>query len=117
MSSSLAGRTIVVTRPQEQAAELVELLDARGALSVLAPAIEIVPVPEEDLRDAVDDLVRGRYEWLIVTSRPGVRALTHALAQCGASPGDVTVRIAAIGEGTADALRAWAPLICRRRSY
>jgi uroporphyrinogen-III synthase len=107
VSSSLVGRTIVVTRPQEQAAELVEQLDARGALSVLAPAIEIVPVPKEVLRDAVEDLVRGRYDWLILTSRPGVRALMQAVAQRGASPGDVSVRIAAIGEGTADALRAW----------
>jgi uroporphyrinogen-III synthase len=107
VSSSLAGRTIVVTRPQEQAAELVQLLEARGALSVLAPAIEIVPVPEEDLHRAAEDVIRGRYEWLILTSRPGVRALTTALSRCGARPRDVSVRIAAIGEGTADALRAW----------
>lgn len=107
MSSSLAGRTIVVTRPREQAGELVEKLDARGALSVLAPAIEIVPVPEEELRAAAQDVMRGRYTWLILTSRPGVRALTHALAGCGARPRDLSVRIAAIGEGTADALRSW----------
>src|SRR6185436_254750 len=75
VSSSLAGRTIVVTRPQEQAGELVKLLDARGALSVLAPSIEIVPVPEDELRQAAEDVIRGRYEWLILTSRPGVRAL------------------------------------------
>ncbi|MFL5767831.1 MAG: uroporphyrinogen-III synthase [Actinomycetota bacterium] len=107
MSSSLAGRTIVVTRPQEQAGELVDLLEAHGALSVLAPAIEIVPVEEGVLDDAAADVVRGRYEWVILTSRPGVRAFTRALEERGTSPGDVSVRIAAIGEGTADALRAW----------
>jgi uroporphyrinogen-III synthase len=107
VSSSLAGRTIVVTRPREQAGELVAKLDARGALSIVAPAIEIVAVPEEELRAAAEDVMRGRYEWVILTSRPGVRALTNALAGCGANARDVSVRIAAIGEGTADALRAW----------
>jgi uroporphyrinogen III methyltransferase/synthase len=107
VSSSLAGRTIVVTRPREQAGELVEMLDAREALSIQAPAIEIVPVPEDELQRAAQDVIRGRYEWVILTSRPGVRALTNALGHCGARPRDVSVRIAAIGEGTADALRAW----------
>ena len=107
MTSSLAGRTIVVTRPREQAGELVEMLDGRGALSIVAPAIEIVPVPEQQLEHAAEDVIRGRYAWVIVTSRPGVRALTDALARCGARPREVSVPIAAIGEGTADALRSW----------
>jgi len=107
LSRSLSGRTIVVTRPREHAGELVELLDARGAMSVLAPAIEIVPIRQEVLDRAADDVVNGRYAWILLTSRPGVEALMHALAGRGARPQDVPARVAAIGEGTADALRAW----------
>ena len=42
----LFGKRVLVTRPREQAAELVELLEALGAEAIEAPMIRIVP-PED----------------------------------------------------------------------
>ena len=41
---TLAGRTIVVTRPAERATRLVNQLDQRGAHAIVAPAIRLTPV-------------------------------------------------------------------------
>ncbi|MDP9242055.1 MAG: uroporphyrinogen-III synthase [Actinomycetota bacterium] len=115
MSATLATRTIVVTRPAEQAGELVDLLEARGALTIRAPAIEILPAPEGELDRAAADIARGRYAWVLLTSGAGVLALTQALRRQAAGAGGlaggdvaskVDARVAAIGEGTAEALRA-----------
>jgi uroporphyrinogen-III synthase len=107
MNATLATRTIVVTRPLQQAGELVDLLEARGALTVRAPAIEILPAPEGVLDRAARDIARGRFAWVVLTSRAGVEALAQALRRRGFAAGDVDAKIAAIGEGTAEALRAW----------
>jgi uroporphyrinogen-III synthase len=103
---TLAGRAIVVTRPQEQAGELIDLLEARGALTVRAPAIEIFPARARALDRAARDIADGRFAWVLLTSRAGVEALADALAERAVGPSDVVARIAAIGEGTAEALRA-----------
>ena len=106
---TLAGRTIVVTRPEEQAAELIDLLEGRGALTVRAPAIEIRPAPERVLDRAADDLVARRFAWVVLTSRAGVDALMDALSRRSAAAPNA--KVAAIGEGTAEALRdrGWEP--------
>jgi uroporphyrinogen-III synthase len=82
---------IVVTRPREQAGPLVGRLEALGHEIVECPLIEIEP-----LEGPVE--VEG-YEWVIVTSPNGAREL-HARAQ-GTMP-----RVAAVGPGTAETLRA-----------
>jgi uroporphyrinogen-III synthase len=99
----LAGRTIVVTRPREQAAELARALERRGADVVVAPAIQIVPVRGSGLTRALRDLADGRFEWLTITSPRTVDVLREHLR-----PRDVRARVAAIGDGTAEAFRRWA---------
>ena len=81
---------IVVTRPREQAGPLVARLEELGHEIVECPLIEIEP-----LEGPVD--VEG-YEWVIVTSPNGARAL-HARAR-GTLP-----KVAAVGPGTAETLR------------
>ncbi|MGQ0669681.1 MAG: uroporphyrinogen-III synthase [Actinomycetota bacterium] len=98
----LEGRVVLVTRPADQAGELVELLEERGATAIEAPAIEIVPVASKALEQALRELVAGEFEWLVLTSRAGVDALSASI-----SSGEGRARIAAVGDGTADALRAW----------
>src|SRR5437773_139836 len=44
MAASLQGRRIVITRAREQAGDLVRSLEARGAVTVIAPVIRIQPL-------------------------------------------------------------------------
>lgn len=101
---TLAGRTIVVTRPADQSSSLVKLLDQRGARVVLAPAVEIAPVRSAALTRALAELAAGEYAWITLTSRATVDVLASRLA----TPRDVRAKVAVIGDGTAAAFRRWA---------
>jgi uroporphyrinogen-III synthase len=102
VAKTLAGRTIVVTRAADDSAELVAELRRRGAAAILAPAIEIVPVRSAALTKALRELAAGRFAWITLTSKHAVETLRDRLR-----PADVKARVAAIGDGTADAFRAW----------
>ena len=102
VAKTLAGRTIVVTRAADDSAELVAELRRRGAAAILAPAIEIVPVRSAALTKALRELAAGRFAWITLTSTHAVETLGDRL-----HPSDVKARVAAIGDGTADAFRAW----------
>jgi len=104
MTEALAGRTVVVTRPTERAARLLQILRARGARPVLAPAIELRPVRSAALTRALRDLAAGDFAWVLLTSPATVRMLDERLE----GPGDVRAKVAAIGEGTAAAFARWA---------
>jgi uroporphyrinogen-III synthase len=99
----LTGRTVLVTRPADQSAGLVKLLDRLGARSIVAPAIEIAPARSSALTAALRGLAAGEFEWITLTSRATVEMLRARLD----SPRDVRAMVAAIGEGTAEAYRRW----------
>jgi uroporphyrinogen-III synthase len=82
---------IVVTRSEEQADPLVARLEALGHEVVRCPLIRIDPLGNEPI-DA------SPYDWVVVTSPNGARELARRLT---ARP----QRIAAVGPGTAEALR------------
>ncbi len=103
MRRTLAGRTILVTRPAEQAAGLVRELERRGARVLVAPAIRIVPARSAALTEALRGLAAGRFDWLTLTSAATVDVLRDRLA----SPRDVRANVAAIGDGTASTFRRW----------
>jgi len=82
---------VVVTRAREQAGPLVARLVAVGADVVECPLIEIERTSDETI-DA------SGYDWLVVTSANGA----HEIARRGAG----LPQVAAVGPGTAEALRA-----------
>jgi uroporphyrinogen-III synthase len=101
VTGTLQGRTIIVTRPRADAVDLATILEARGARAVVAPTIEIRPAEDDEpLTRAIVGLAEGRFEWLVVTSQAGVRALADAGLE------GVEASIAAVGDGTAGALRS-----------
>ena len=101
---TLAGRTVLVTRPLEQSAELVRALERRGATAILAPAIELVPSRSAALTKALRELSAGsEYAWITLTSPRTVEMLVANL-----KPREVRAKVAAIGEGTAEAFRRFA---------
>jgi uroporphyrinogen III methyltransferase / synthase len=91
-SGSLAGLTVLVPRARGQAGGFSRLLRERGAEALEVPAIEIRPVASTaELDRAVQELVEGRYDWLVVTSVNGVAALrdrVEALRRGRGGPGD-----------------------------
>jgi uroporphyrinogen III methyltransferase/synthase len=82
---------VLVTRPRDLAADLVERLERLGHEVVVRPLIEI-----EAIGPAVVD-VEG-YDWVIVTSRNGARELARRLRGTPRA-------LAAVGPGTAAELR------------
>lgn len=104
MTSALSGKRVLITRAGEQAAQFARALADRDAEPVLAPAIAIVaPDDPSEAERAVAEL--PTFDWLIFTSQNGVDAFAALLeAQRVASTG--AAKIAAIGERTAERLRA-----------
>jgi uroporphyrinogen III methyltransferase/synthase len=100
----LFGKRILVTRPREQAAELVELLESHGAEAVEAPMIRIAP-PEDftQLDQACREI--DRFDWIAFSSGNAVDAFIGRLL---ASPLDLRalngVKLCAVGPATADRL-------------
>jgi uroporphyrinogen III methyltransferase/synthase len=82
---------VIVTRPRAQAGPLVARLEALGLDVVECPLIEIIRVSD----DAIDC---AGYEWLIVTSPNGADEIARR--------GRNLPKVAAVGPGTAEALRA-----------
>jgi uroporphyrinogen III methyltransferase / synthase len=98
----LFGKRIVVTRPREQAGELVRLIRAAGGEPVLCPTIRIRRLPDPDLSGLAHP-----YDWVVVTSVNGVYSLAMALREAGRDIRSLgTARIAAIGPETARAAEA-----------
>jgi uroporphyrinogen III methyltransferase/synthase len=100
----LFGKRIVITRPREQAAELIEALEQLGATVIEAPTIRIVP--PEDFAPLDEACARvGEYDWIVFTSVNGV---DYFFERMQAGPTDVRalcgVKLCAIGPGTADRL-------------
>jgi len=92
----LSGRTVVVTRARAQASALAARLRELGARVVEAPAIRTEPLPV-----SVPDL--RSYDVVCVTSPNGAERLLDEVRDARALAGPT---IAAIGPGTARALRA-----------
>lgn len=101
---TLAGRHIVITRPAESAPEFAEQLAAAGARVTALPAIAIAPLEDTTALDAALDDLAG-YDWIVLTSANGVRAVVERLAAIGHSWVERgRARIAVIGPATARAL-------------
>jgi uroporphyrinogen III methyltransferase / synthase len=98
-SRPLAGVTIGVTRAGAQACALAARLRGLGAAASETPSIRIVPIdgPTPEIE---------RYDLVCLTSPNGVRFLFDRLAAAGRDARVFSgVRVAAIGPGTAAALR------------
>ncbi|MDX6669932.1 MAG: uroporphyrinogen methyltransferase / synthase [Solirubrobacteraceae bacterium] len=95
----LHGRTVAVTRARAQASGLVAKLRGLGADVVEAPAIRIEPLPGE-----APDL--DGYDLVVFTSPNGVSLFFERLSDGGRDARALAGKtVAAIGPGTADALR------------
>jgi uroporphyrinogen III methyltransferase/synthase len=102
----LSGARVVVTRPREQARELVDLLEEQGADVIVAPTVRMAPPTDyKALDDACAEV--GTYDWVVLPTLAGTDVFLRRLL---AGPGDVRslhgVGICAIGQTSADRFAA-----------
>jgi uroporphyrinogen-III synthase len=98
----LAGLSIVVTRPREQAAALAQRIEQLGGKPLLFPLLEIAPAGDaRALRELAQHL--AAYDLLVFISPNAVR---YGLAEIGAHAIPARLQVAAVGQGSAQALRA-----------
>jgi uroporphyrinogen III methyltransferase / synthase len=102
----LAGRRIVVTRSREQATELIDMLEERGAEAIPAHAIRIAapedPGPlEEACRNA------GSFDWIVFASANAVDYFMRGLLANGDVRDLHGVRLCTVGPSTASRLQRY----------
>jgi len=102
-SGLLQKKGVVVTRPRDQAEELVSALKAAEARPILFPAVQIeAPENWQSLDDALHHIVQ--FDWVIFTSRNAVAfALSRLQSRNLQWPSGP--RIAAVGRETGKALQ------------
>ena len=105
-SGPLAGRTVLVTRPEGQGDELAALVRAGGGTCLQLPLVRIGP---PDSWRPLDEAI-GRidtYDWIVFASANGVRSFVSRLREAGRDGRALgTVRLAAIGPATRRELEA-----------
>ena len=104
----LLGKTIVVTRAREQGSDTAKLLAEEGARVIQFPTITVAPLQEHTpVREVIGKL--SEYQWVLFTSANGVRYFWEQLEAVGqdarAFGQGNGIKVAAIGEATARALR------------
>ncbi len=103
----LFGQKVLVTRPAQQAADLGDLLEDAGAEVLLQPAIEVREPPDWAPVDAALSRL-DQFDWLVFSSANGVNALLQRLESIGRDLRALgSIRLAAIGPATVDALNAY----------
>lgn len=101
--NGLAGRTVVVTRPRDQAGPLASALRRTGAEVVLLPTIDVRAADDPGPLDrALRDL--GIYAWVVFTSANAVRFVDARMQAVGVGAFPAGLRVAAVGRATAAAL-------------
>ena len=88
---------VLIPRDGSWGERVSELVVAAGLEPLVLPLIRVAPAEDQvELRERLDELGAGRYDWLVVTSQSTVRYLPRVPA---------SVSVAAVGNVTAAALR------------
>lgn len=111
-ATRLAGKQIVVTRPQQDSNELrnddardelTVALERAGATPIVAPVIKLVPVKDNTALHAAIEK-RNTYDWLIFTSANAVEHFYSQLHDTANAQAQDQPKIAAVGPATQAAL-------------
>ncbi|WP_100331749.1 uroporphyrinogen-III synthase [Bacillus xiapuensis] len=101
----LKGKHILITRPRGQADSFIDKIEAAGGIAHAVPLIAFRPAYDKRESAILDQL--NTYEWIILTSKNGVRFFFQRLEQLGIRRSRLTAKFAAIGTKTADALKQY----------
>ncbi len=106
-NAALFGKRVLITRTGEQADAFARALLRRGAQAIVAPAIAIEPPDDATAAERAIEALDS-FSWLVFTSQNGVDAFFERLGARGADARAVAgAKVAAIGERTAQRLRAY----------
>jgi len=100
----LFGKRVLVTRPRDQAAEMVDRLTVLGAEAIEAPMIRIMPPNDPDplLRAAAN---AGAFDWIVFTSANAVESFMTAFLDGTRDIRSLNgPRLCTVGSGTAERL-------------
>ncbi len=105
----LFGWKVLVPRTKEQAAALSDQLRGYGAVPVEVPTIAVEPPrTPQAMERAIKGLVSGRFGWVAFTSVNALKAVREKLEEFGLDARALAgIKVAAVGEQTAAALRGW----------
>lgn len=103
----LFGKRIVVTRPREQAGELIERIEEAGAEAIEGPTVSI-EAPEDATPLAEAAANASTFDWIVFTTASSVERFLRVLLE---GEQDIRglhgVQLCAIGASTADRLQAF----------
>jgi len=102
MTQPLSGRTVLVTRPLRQAAALTQAIHSAGGMAYEFPALEIEPVPADELDAPLAQLAKA--DIVIFISPNAAEFGMAAILSRGRLP--ATAQVLAVGPGTARVLHA-----------
>lgn len=106
-SLPLFGKTVVVTRAKKQAQPFINLLEQAGAHVVSFPTIEVVAPDSLKSMDKGINCIK-EYDYLVFTSANGVEPFISRMRRLRKDIRSLNgIKIAAIGEMTAHALREY----------
>jgi Uroporphyrinogen-III synthase HemD. len=101
LSKVLNGACVLVTRPEHQAENLSRLIEQRGGIAVRFPTLEIVSRDDDRIKSTLANL--DGFQWVVFIS---ANAVNFALkANSGKIPRTKSVRFAAVGQATAQAMK------------
>jgi uroporphyrinogen-III synthase len=100
---NLSGLTVMVTRPKPQGEQICEQIKSAGGRAIYFPTIEIQP--PKNPSEFLQSITRlDQYDWVIFVSPQAVYQSASVIRQQWPQF-PVGVKVAALGGGTADALR------------
>ena len=99
----LFGRRIIVTRSREQADELIDMLEERGAEAIPAPTIRIAPPDDMAALDRAC-AEAGTFDWIVFSSANAVDSFMERLLATSDIRELKGVRICTSGDSTASRL-------------
>lgn len=110
LAGALRGRRVLITRSADRAGPLAALLGSLGAEPLLLPLIDFERAADQPALDAaLDDLVAGGFDWLVVSSITTVRMLVEKAVERGTTPAALLpagMRVATIGPSSRRILEA-----------
>lgn len=80
---SLKGRTVAITRDEENAREFVQMIESRGGRAVALPTISLVPRDSSAVMGFLEKLKQKKYDYILFMSASAVRIIFDALAGHG----------------------------------